>query len=126
MPMPVAAGLYGVLLGLGFTTFVLTFGVFALAGIAFAVGDPALGLALGLAFGLGRALPIALIAPIADRDAGIRITETMAGAPGHLPRLSLRRRAGAARRGRGARRRRAGRRLAHRGQAGRRPRRRRR
>ena len=34
MPMPVAAGLYGVLLGLGFTTFVLTFGVFALAGIA--------------------------------------------------------------------------------------------
>ena len=36
MPMPVAAGLYGVLLGLGFTTFVLTFGVFALAGIVFA------------------------------------------------------------------------------------------
>ncbi len=32
MPMPVAAGLYGILLGLGFTTFVLTFGVFALAG----------------------------------------------------------------------------------------------
>ena len=82
MPMPVAAGLYGVLLGLGFTTFVLTFGVFALAGIAFALGDPALGLALGLAFGLGRALPIALIAPIADREAGIRITETMAARPG--------------------------------------------
>ncbi len=82
MPMPVAAGLYGVLLGLGFTTFVLTFGVFALAGIAFALGDPAVGLALGLAFGLGRALPIALIAPIADREAGIRITETMATRPG--------------------------------------------
>ena len=82
MPMPLAAALYGVLLGLGFTTFVLTFGVFALAGIAFALGDPAVGLAIGLAFGAGRALPIALVAPIADRDAGIRITETMATRPG--------------------------------------------
>ena len=63
MPMPVAAGLYGVLLGLGFTTFVLTFGVFALAGIVFAVGEPAVGVAVGLAFGIGRAVPIALIAP---------------------------------------------------------------
>jgi hypothetical protein len=82
MPMPVAAALYGILLGLGFTTFVLTFGVFALAGIVFAVGDPAVGLAVGLAFGVGRALPIALTAPIADRPAGIRVTELMAGRPG--------------------------------------------
>ena len=82
MPMPVAAGLYGVLLGLGFTTFVLTFGVFALAGIVFAVGEPAVGIAVGLAFGVGRALPIALIAPIADREAGIAITEAMAERPG--------------------------------------------
>ncbi len=82
MPMPLAAGLYGVLLGLGFTTFVLTFGVFALAGIAFALGDPSVGLAVGLAFGVGRALPIVLVAPIADRGAGIRITETMADRPG--------------------------------------------
>ena len=81
MPMPVAAGLYGVLLGLGFTTFVLTFGVFALAGIVFAVGEPAVGIAVGLAFGIGRALPIALVAPVADRDAGIAITEAMAGRP---------------------------------------------
>ncbi len=81
MPMPVAAGLYGVLLGLGFTTFVLTFGVFALAAIAFALGDPALGAALGVAFGIGRALPIVAVAPIADREAGIRITEAMATRP---------------------------------------------
>jgi hypothetical protein len=81
MPMPVAAGLYGVLLGLGFTTFVLTFGVFALAGIVFAVGEPAVGCAVGLAFGIGRALPIALIAPVADREAGIAITEAMAERP---------------------------------------------
>jgi hypothetical protein len=82
MPMPVAAGLYGILLGLGFTTFVLTFGVFALAGIVFAVGEPAVGLAVGLAFGIGRALPIALVAPFADRDAGIAVTQAMAERPG--------------------------------------------
>jgi len=81
MPMPLAAALYGVLLGLGFTTFVLTFGVFALAAIAFAVGDPETGLVIGVAFGLARALPVALVAPIADRDAGIAVTEAMAGRP---------------------------------------------
>jgi hypothetical protein len=81
MPMPIAAGLYGVLLGLGFTTFVLTFGVFALAGIVFAVGEPAIGIAVGLAFGIGRALPIALVAPVADRERGIAITEAMAERP---------------------------------------------
>jgi hypothetical protein len=81
MPMPIAAGLYGVLLGLGFTTFVLTFGVFALAGIVFAVGEPAVGVAVGLAFGVGRALPITLLAPIADRESGIRVIEAMAERP---------------------------------------------
>jgi hypothetical protein len=81
MPMPVAAGLYGALLGLGFTTFVLSFGVFALAGITFAVGDLELGLAVGLAFGIGRALPVAFTAPLADRPAGRRITDTMAQRP---------------------------------------------
>ena len=49
MPVPLAAGLYGVLLGLGFTTFILTFAVWALAGISVAVGDPAIGVAIGLA-----------------------------------------------------------------------------
>ncbi len=81
MPMPVAAGLYGILLGLGFTTFVLTFGVFALAGIVLAVGEPAVGLLAGLAFGIGRALPIAALAPLADRPLGIRATELMAERP---------------------------------------------
>jgi hypothetical protein len=59
MPVPLAAGLYGVLLGLGFTTFILTFAVWALAGIATALGDPQTGLAIGLGFGLGRTLPLA-------------------------------------------------------------------
>jgi hypothetical protein len=82
MPMPVAAGLYGILLGLGFTTFVLTFGVFALAGISFAVADPGIGAVIGLAFGVGRAVPIALVAPIADRESGAVITQAMADRPG--------------------------------------------
>ena len=43
MPLPLACALYGVLLGLGFTTFVLAFAVWALAGISFAAGDPLLG-----------------------------------------------------------------------------------
>jgi len=63
MPVPLAAGLYGVLLGLGFTTFILTFAVWALAGISVAVGNPATGVLIGLAFGAGRALPVIALAP---------------------------------------------------------------
>ena len=66
-PVALAAAGYGVLLGLGFTTFVLTFAVWALAGVSIALGDPALGLAAGLAFGLGRALPVVALAPRAQR-----------------------------------------------------------
>jgi hypothetical protein len=77
MPMPLAAALYGVLLGLGFTTFVLSFGVWALAGVSLAVGDPSLGLLLGVAFGVGRAIPIVLLAPLAGTDTGVRATELM-------------------------------------------------
>jgi hypothetical protein len=78
MPMPLAAALYGILLGLGFTTFVLSFGVWALAGIALAAGEPALGLVIGLTFGLGRAIPIVALAPAAGTRFGARITELMA------------------------------------------------
>jgi hypothetical protein len=81
MPMPIAACLYGVLLGLGFTTFVLTFAVFALAGIVIAIGEPVVGIAIGLGFGGGRALPIVVVAPFAHRPAGISVTEAMAGRP---------------------------------------------
>jgi hypothetical protein len=82
LPMPLAAALYGMLLGLGFTTFVLSFGVWALAGISFAIGDLYAGLVIGAAFGVGRAVPIALLAPISDRSLGIRTTELMAERPG--------------------------------------------
>ena len=63
MPVPLAAGLYGVLLGLGFTTFILTFAVWALAGVAVALGDTQVGLAIGLGFGVGRTLPVIALAP---------------------------------------------------------------
>jgi hypothetical protein len=82
MPMPVAAALYGVLLGIGFTTFVLSFGVWALAGISLALGEPQLGLLLGAGFGLGRALPIVVLAPLAGRGPGIRANELMCERPG--------------------------------------------
>ena len=61
MPLPVATGLYGVLLGLGFTTFLLTYATWALAAACLAVGAPETGLAVGLAFGAGRVLPVALL-----------------------------------------------------------------
>jgi hypothetical protein len=77
MPLPLAAGLYGVLLGLGFTTFILSFAVWALAGISVALGDPALGLAAGLAFGAGRALPVIALTPSGGGDLG----EAMAQRP---------------------------------------------
>ena len=84
VPMPLAAAGYGVLLGLGFTTFVLTYGVWALMGVSLALGDPTAGLVVGLAFGLGRALPIVVLAPLADRPSGERACEAMAMRPGLL------------------------------------------
>ena len=83
-PVALAAAGYGVLLGLGFTTFVLTFAVWALAGASVALGDPALGVASGLAFGLGRALPVVALAPRAHAA-----TAVMCERPGIL--LGLRR-----------------------------------
>ena len=81
MPVPLAAGLYGVLLGLGFTTFILTFAVWALAGVCVAVGDPALGLAVGLAFGAGRLLPVVLLAPSVSTAPGASLHAAMAERP---------------------------------------------
>ena len=88
MPVPVAAGLYGVLLGLGFTTFILTFAVWALAGISVAVGEPAIGVAIGLAFGVGRALPVIALAP----SGGGRLHAAMAERPRFLRSLRRARR----------------------------------
>lgn len=75
LPVPLAAGLYGVLLGLGFTTFILTFAVWALAGVSVALGDPALGLAVGVAFGVGRTLPVVVLAPFGGGAAHAAMAE---------------------------------------------------
>ncbi len=84
LPLPLAAGLYGVLLGVGFATFVLTLAVGALALICIASGEPGLGVAVGLGFGAGRALPVLLLAPIAERPLGVRVLELMAERPAAL------------------------------------------
>src|SRR5918912_366210 len=81
MPLPLAAGLYGVLLGLGFTTFILSFAVWALAGASVALGDPALGLAIGLAFGAGRLAPVIALAPTAGTERGAACHAAMAERP---------------------------------------------
>jgi len=81
LPLPVAAALYGVLLGMGFTTYVLSFAVPALAAVSLALGDPALGLLTGVAFGVGRAVPIVVLAPLAGRAVGMRAMSAMAERP---------------------------------------------
>jgi hypothetical protein len=62
LPLPLATFVYGVLLGLGFTTFVYAVALWALACISFVVASPATGALVGIAFGAGRALPICLLA----------------------------------------------------------------
>ena len=89
LPVPLAAGLYGVLLGLGFTTFILTFAVWALAGVCVAVGDPALGAAVGLAFGTGRLLPVIVLAPAGESEWGAAAHAAMAERPRILRSLRL-------------------------------------
>ncbi len=80
LPLPLACALYGILLGLGFTTFVLAFAVWALAGICFAAGDPAVGALIGVGFGLGRAAPVLWMAP-SFGGAGARRLDSMAVEP---------------------------------------------
>jgi len=84
LPLPVAAGLYGVLLGMGFTTFVLSFAVPALAAVSLVMGDVVLGVVTGAAFGAGRALPIVALAPLAGRPLGERAMIAMAERPAVL------------------------------------------
>ena len=87
LPLPVAAALYGALLGLGFTTFVLTFAMWALAAITLALGDPYVGVAVGLAFGAGRALPVVVLAPSLEHPLAQRALELMAERPPFLRAL---------------------------------------
>ena len=87
LPLPVAAALYGVLLGLGFTTFVLTLALPALAGICLALANAQLGAAAGLAFGLGRALPVVVLARAPAEGRRAHAIELLAERPSFLRRL---------------------------------------
>jgi hypothetical protein len=89
LPVPVAAAGYGVLLGLGFTTFILTFAVWALAGVSVAVGNPGLGLLVGLAFGAGRLFPVVVLAPLAGTAWGGGLHTAMAEQPRILRSLRV-------------------------------------
>ena len=84
LPVPLAAGLYGVLLGLGFTTFVLSFGVYALAAACVALGDTQTGIAVGLAFAAGRIGPVVVLAPLQQTARGVDIAAAMAERPAVL------------------------------------------
>lgn len=79
MPLPIAAGLYGGLLGLGFTTFVMTWAVWALAAVCLLLGSPAVGLAVGLAFGAGRALPVIAMSSRRDGLGGDLLARMVSG-----------------------------------------------
>lgn len=81
MPLPLACALYGVLLGLGFTTFVLAFAVWALAALSVAAGSIAVGISVGVAFGIGRAIPIVWLAPGVGSERGARRLEQIALEP---------------------------------------------
>ena len=84
LPVPVAAALYGALLGLGFTTFVLSFAVYALAAVCLALGDGATGAAVGLAVATGRTVPVVVLAPLQQTDRGLDIAAAMGDSPGIL------------------------------------------
>jgi hypothetical protein len=80
LPLWMATGLYGVLLGAGFATFVLTFAFWALAAVVVVQGNLVLGALIGGAFGLGRAVPVlmlvalpGLVTPLAERPRLLRV-----------------------------------------------------
>lgn len=84
MPLSLASAAYGVLLGLGITTFVMSYTLWAAAILSLLVASPAAGVVVGAAFGLGRALPIALLAPWADRDWAVAVQDRMMQHPATL------------------------------------------
>ena len=87
LPVSLAAALYGVLLGLGFTTFVLSFAVYALAAACLALGVPSVGVAVGLAFAIGRILPVVILAPLQATERGVDMARGMGDRPGVLRAL---------------------------------------
>jgi hypothetical protein len=86
MPLARALILYGVLLGLGLTTYVPATAAWALPALGLAVGSLSASLAIGLGFAAGRALPVlALVAlggetALAERPRGLRVLRLLTAA----------------------------------------------
>lgn len=79
--LPVVGFLYGALLGLGLTTFVMSYGLWAALIAVLLLGDPVVGLAAGAAFGVGRALPVVVLANWWEKPWADRALETMLATP---------------------------------------------
>lgn len=80
-PLPVTASLYGLMLGLGFTTYLLTWAMWALLAGCLLLASPAAGVAVGVAFGIGRALPVVLLAGRFERESTQRFILEMETGP---------------------------------------------
>jgi hypothetical protein len=83
-PLSIVGFLYGGLLGLGLTTFVMSYGLWAALIGVLLIGDPAVGVAAGAAFGVGRALPVVVLAGWWERDWAERALEAMLVSPSTL------------------------------------------
>jgi hypothetical protein len=81
LPLPATSALYGLMLGLGFTTYLLTWAMWALVIACLLIGTPWLGLAVGIAFGVGRALPVVVLAGRFERDTSQQFIHDMESGP---------------------------------------------
>ena len=79
MPLPLASLLYGLLLGTGFSSAVPAFALWGLLLVVAALGSVTAALVVGVVLGLGRALPIVLGVPLAERAGLFRVVR-VAGA----------------------------------------------
>lgn len=79
--LPVVGFFYGGLLGLGLTTFVMSYGLWAALIAVLLLGDPLVGLVAGAAFGIGRALPVVVLAGWWEKPWADRALETMLASP---------------------------------------------
>jgi hypothetical protein len=82
----VYGGAFGFQLGLGFSTYVVTWGTPGLVLASALLADPVAGVSLGLGFGLGRTLPLLAAAWIdrPSRLAGFHRAMARIGAPAHV------------------------------------------
>jgi cytochrome c biogenesis protein CcdA len=80
MPLPLASLLYGLLLGTGFSSAVPAFASWGLVALVVLGTVPHAAL-VGVALGLGRALPVLLVAPLADHPIGTRAMQLLTERP---------------------------------------------